>query len=367
MTARQRRISFVVGNLNSGGAERAALNLAQASAAECRIVAEWAGGDLADDPLAAGAAVLSTRYAAGSRAQRTLRLRRHLVDERPDLVVGMLSPMVVTLAGCGARVPVAHWLQAPLSRTTQAGARTIRGPWHRAALRWVGQQSVVVMGATPGVLEECAGFGMPVGKLKLLPNGIDVAAAPEPTLRRSAKDPLSIVSVGRLEPQKRPDLLLRATALLARTRDVDLKLVGAGADETRLKHLTSQLGLQDVVSFLGFRNRPMDVIAAADVFVLATDHEGFGNVLVEALACGVPFVCSDVPYGPRWIRGDDHRLGVLVEPGSVEALAAGISQLADSRPFAADTRAAAKLRAADFSIDRIAASFDELVGTLRAF
>jgi len=131
-----------------------------------------------------------------------------------------------------------------------------------------------------------------------------------------------------------------------------------------LQRLTSQLGLVDAVSFVGFHERPMEVIAGADVFVLATDHEGFGNVVVEALACGVPCVCSDVPYGPRWILGGDDRLGVLVKPGSAEALAAGIAQVADRRPFGADMRAAARRRAAEFSIDRVAADFDELVGEL---
>ena len=112
--------------------------------------------------------------------------------------------------------------------------------------------------------------------------------------------------VGRLEPQKRPDLLLEAVALLSTEREVELiLLVGSGACERELEEKARMLGIAERVTFTGFVPDPYQCISSADVFALATDHEGFGNVIVEALACGVPTVVSDVPYGPRFILGAD--------------------------------------------------------------
>jgi glycosyltransferase involved in cell wall biosynthesis len=363
--AGSRRVSIVLDFLNSGGAERAALNLAVAAPrTQCQVVAEWDGGDLRADPLASSVTVLSASTERLGRARRVANLARHLRRERPDFLVSMLSPLVATLAGELARVPVVHWLQAPWTRSTAAGGRDAHGRAATATLRFVGRRSAMVMAATPGLVEECVGLGIPREKLVVLPNGLELPpVAPPRTPAPGA--PRKLVTVGRLERPKRHDLLLRAVAALqARGHQLELTLVGSGSEEADLRRLAESLGLAGSARFAGFVADPAAALREADVFILATEYEGFGNVIVEAMAGGLPVVVSDVPYGPRFItQGDEY--ATLVEPGSAEALADGIEAALARLPLPADVRRRAQERAAEFSVERVADQFEELLDQIR--
>jgi glycosyltransferase involved in cell wall biosynthesis len=353
-----RTVAFVLPSLNSGGAERAALNLAANTVrSRCIVVAESGCGDLASDPLARETVVVSSgRRRNYGRAVRVQQLAQTLRRVRPDLVVSMLSPFVTTAAGTAAGAPVLHWVQAPWSETTPVGGQGLVAALHRIMLRAVARRSRLFAAATPGLLEECRELGISPTKLVLLPNGLVLPPFPPRAPDRTRS---RIVSVGRLEPQKRQDLLLEAVASISRERTVELVLVGTGARERQLREQAQTLGIAERVTFTGFVPDPSHHIAAADVFALATDHEGFGNVIVEALACGVPTVVSDVPYGPQFILCST-RIGQLVEPGSSSALAKAL-RLALDRPPSESERADARRRAEDFRIDRVAARFEQLV------
>ena len=132
-TARREKVAFVMTDLNSGGAERAALDLAHAAQMyDCRIVAEWRRGDLLDDPLATGATFLSRRAHRISRVRRIVNLVRWLRMNRPVVVVSMLSPVVTTAASPdrGARCPVATGTGVANNRRRQVGTT-----WCRRARR----------------------------------------------------------------------------------------------------------------------------------------------------------------------------------------------------------------------------------------
>jgi glycosyltransferase involved in cell wall biosynthesis len=104
---------------------------------------------------------------------------------------------------------------------------------------------------------------------------------------------------------------------------VRLTIYGEGVERSKLETLRDRLGLGDVVSFAGFERDINKIYLGADAFVLSSDFEGFGNVIVEALAFGLPVVSTDSPYGPRDIL-DGGKYGVLVPCGSSSALAGGI-------------------------------------------
>jgi glycosyltransferase involved in cell wall biosynthesis len=141
------------------------------------------------------------------------------------------------------------------------------------------------------------------------------------------------LSVGRLSHQKGQDLLLEALAL-ARPHlpPVELTLVGSGPEEDRLRRLTRQLGLDEIVHFPGYVSDPAPWFRSADCFVLTSRWEGFGVVLVEALQFGLPLVAVDCDFGPADVITDP-RLGELVPAGDVQALADGLQ-----RAVARDTR-----------------------------
>ncbi len=102
-----------------------------------------------------------------------------------------------------------------------------------------------------------------------------------------------IITAGRLEHVKRYDRLLRIFALL-RGQSIKAKLViaGKGTLERDLRKLSKELGIQDYVSFIGFRDDIFSWIKKADLFVLTSDYEGFPMVLLESMACGTPVITS---------------------------------------------------------------------------
>ncbi len=84
--------------------------------------------------------------------------------------------------------------------------------------------------------------------------------------------------------------------------------------------LAHQLGVADKIIMPGFAKNPFPYYETADLFVLSSDYEGFGNVIVEALACGIPVVSTDCPSGPAEILSDD-LFGLLAPVGDADALA----------------------------------------------
>ena len=123
-------------------------------------------------------------------------------------------------------------------------------------------------------------------------------------------------------PHKDFATLIAAFAIVTQTRDVRLILLGEGPLHADLLALAESLGVAERVSLPGFQPNPLPFMRRAAVLVVSSAYEGFGNVLVEALACGTPVVSTDCPYGPAEIleRG---RFGMLVPVGDRKAMAAG--------------------------------------------
>jgi glycosyltransferase involved in cell wall biosynthesis len=134
---------------------------------------------------------------------------------------------------------------------------------------------------------------------------------------------VGMTGAGRLTRQKDFATLLRAFALVLKRRPVRLLLLGDGPERKRLESLAAELGISAVVDFYGFVANPFPFIARSDLFVLSSAWEGFGNVLVEAMALGVPVVSTDCPSGPREILHDG-TLGPLVAVADHTALAEAI-------------------------------------------
>ncbi len=150
----------------------------------------------------------------------------------------------------------------------------------------------------------------------------ELAAEPLPEPRPPGQ---LVVTCGRLTEQKDQDLLLRAFARLDRDPRPTLWVLGQGERLPRLQALARELCIESRVKFWGFCENPYPFLAAADVFALSSRWEGFGNVLVEALACGLPIVSTDCPHGPREIL-DDGRYGKLVPVGDVAGFAASLRE-----------------------------------------
>ena len=206
--------------------------------------------------------------------------------------------------------------------------RGLYGWWSRRALR----QADVFLANGDALAEAFEGrYPFAAGRVRRLYNPtnfeqIDERAQAAPDLRFSGKP--TIVSAGRLHPQKRFDILLEAFARLRAHRDVDLIILGEGELRQALERQVAELGLQNAVRLPGFLNNPFAVFARAHLFVLSSDFEGLPNVLIEAQGLGIPAIATDCPTGPAEIIVPDET-GLLIPPGDPAALADAMGRLLD--------------------------------------
>jgi L-malate glycosyltransferase len=178
-------------------------------------------------------------------------------------------------------------------------------------------------------------------------------------------DTLVVGTVANLRAQKAyPDLLAAALDVVERLPDVRFGAVGQGPLEAEIRALHARLGLADRLLLLGHRPDAVRVMAACDVFVLASLYEGLGVAVMEALALGLPVVATAVGGVPEVV--DNGREGLLVPPRQPHALAdALLSLLTDDERRGRMADAAARRGAAlsiDTAVRRTEAVYHELAG-----
>ncbi len=175
-----------------------------------------------------------------------------------------------------------------------------------------------------------------------------VEPCPHPWLDTTNGPPV-ILGAGSFTPQKDFPTLIRAFDQIHSRRDVRLIIISDGEQRNKIKKLIRNYGLEDVIDLPGFVDNPYSFMRAADVFALSSKWEGFGNVLVEAMACGTPVVSTDCPSGPSEILVDG-RFGLLVPVENETALADAIGKTLDE-PISRDEL---QDRSDDFSVKTIA-------------
>jgi len=209
--------------------------------------------------------------------------------------------------------------------------------FHNWLIRNVYRHLSIVVSVSEGVKDDlCKSLGIERSKIKVIYNPIHI----ERVIKLSQDEIIAdetffdgksfyIFSMGRLVRQKRFDLLLMAfQRVLPKLEMAKLVIIGDGPLKAELYSKAIKLGIAENVLFLPFQGNPFQYIKKADVFVLTSDFEGFGNVLVEALALGKQIVSTDAPSGPREIL-DDGKFGALVNCSDVDAIAEKILAIAN--------------------------------------
>lgn len=134
----------------------------------------------------------------------------------------------------------------------------------------------------------------------------------------------TVITVGRLHPQKNHLLLIDAFSKVQKEIDnLRLIILGEGKEKNKIKQKIKELNIENYIEFINFQENPYPYYKHADIFVLSSLWEGFGNVLVEALACGTPVISTDCPGGPRKIL-DHGKYGKLIPINDSEAMAEAI-------------------------------------------
>lgn len=168
----------------------------------------------------------------------------------------------------------------------------------------------------------------------------------------------TVIFVGRLVKVKRLDLLLKAFHLLVQKTPARLLIVGDGLERVSVLEFISTHHLTSICHLAGHQDNPLPWIQTADLLVLPSDYEGFGNVLVEAMACGTQVISTDCPHGPAEIL--EHGLyGQLVAPGNAHALSHAM-QRALSNEFHVSAQSLAQ-RAQQFSLDTAARQYLDVI------
>ena len=207
-----------------------------------------------------------------------------------------------------------------------------RGPGVAAAIaveRFVGRHTDVMLSQNHEDIERAIRHRIvPERRLEWVGNGIaleNFLAAPP---REQAARPVVITCVARMEPVKNHALLLEAAAKLqASGRRFELWLVGGGEGRARCERLVADLGLSDVVRFLGYRDDIPVLLARSDIGVLTSLKEGIPRAAVEAMASGLPMVATRVTGTREVVRDGD--TGFLVDVDDADGLAKSLARLVD--------------------------------------
>lgn len=213
---------------------------------------------------------------------------------------------------------------------------------------------------------------LPKAKRTVIYNPIDPSAllqrTGKPTSDRlldgrasSREDTRTLIAMGRLTKQKGFDLLLQA---FARLKDIHIEwtltILGEGELRTELECLREKLGLSGQVRFPGVVKNPYEILRLADIFVMSSRFEGFGNVLIEAMACGLPVIATDCPCGPREIIRDGVD-GILVPNKDVEALATAMDRLMSDEGERKRLSDCASKAVERFSLEKVMGMWEELL------
>ena len=290
------------------------------------------------------------------------RLRREIRRIAPDVIltVGTYANVVVPRVAEGVPVVLSEHVHATRRLRDARFPRIIR-----RLMRWTYPRRVVVT-PTDGVTDDLrAKFN--ATRATTIPHGIDIdavraaaaeAVPPAEALRATAGE--YVVACGRLTPQKDYPTLLRAFAA-ARSRGLSgsLRIIGDGEERPRLEALARELGIAGHVRFLGHLDNPFPVMARARLLVLSSAWEGFGLVLVEAMALGLPVISTDCPSGPAEIL-QGGRSGTLVPVGDVAALAAAMADVWTSDERRAAMSSESRRRAEAFSMAEMARRYRDL-------
>lgn len=326
------------------------VNLASGLLAQGRqvdfVLVRAEGEFMADVPPGARVIDLQVRRAIAALPA----LVRYLRAERPEVLLAALdhANVIAVWAKFLSLVPtcVVVSVHAPLS-WTHGCANTVFGKVFRQLIQWTYPRANAVVAVSEGVRRDLIRyFGIEADKVHTIHNAIIHLRLHEMGCGEIShrwfgpqKVPV-IIAVGRLSVEKDYPTLIRAFYLLRQKQSARLLILGEGSERAGLQMLVGELGLGQDVELAGFAANPYAFMRQSAAYALSSTFEGFGNVIVEALALGCRVVCTDCPTGPTEIlRGGE--FGRLVPVGDSVAMAEALLQAVEEgalpRPPSLDT------------------------------
>ena len=359
-------ICFVLNDLAGGGAERTAINLInhldRQKFSPTLLLFKRNGPFLRHLQSHVNIVDLGSQRSRYS----LLPLARYFRKNQPDLVFSTLLftnalTVLVALAACPRAVRIVR----ETNSWTAAGRN--KWSWPDRLIGWSYRLADKVVSLSQGVAADCIyRYHLAPEQIQVIYNPIDIAHI-EHLASQEAKDcPFAagrsgyfeIMAIGRMTRQKGFDLLLQALALI-KTVNWRLTILGEGEDRNELETLAATLGIQKRVLMPGFQENPFAWLKRADLFVLSSRWEGFGHVIAEAMACGVPILATPCPFGPIEIITDGVD-GILCNEISVAGLTAQIEYLALNEEVRKRLAFNAKQSVRRFDVKKIVQEYEEM-------
>lgn len=351
-----KRLSLYIPTMNGGGAEKVFATLANYWVSKGYVVdlvlsrAEGVYLSILDDKV-------NVINLGSSRVlQDTVKLRKYLKLNKPDIIYSALphcnimSVFVTRLLKDKPLVVIGEHSNVNIKLGTR-GERLFR-----FLQKFFYRKADKIITVSDGIMNEY------ITLLSISPNIFKTIYNPAfslDNLRLSYEKPSHpwfslgvpiILSVARLEEVKDYPTLIKAFSRVREEIDAKLIVLGEGSERRKLEELIQKMGLCDDIDLAGFVDNPHAYMRASDLFVLSSKREGFGNVIVEAMACGTHVVSTDCS-GPSEIL-ENGKWGRIVPVGNVEALAESIKE-SIKNPLKVDVTKRAK----DFSIEKISQEY----------
>jgi glycosyltransferase involved in cell wall biosynthesis len=341
-----RRVAFLLPHFRTGGAERVVLHWIEALD-RTRWTPTLLLGRVEGDLLAHLPTDVPVAAIGGGRAlTRPLRIARALAAHHVDIAYSATSAMNLALLAAPTRVPRITSEHTP----PDAFRRESKWPLLRRT-------------ATRLLTRRAAAVAVPTAAIGASVRGVPVAVIRNPVLR-DAPPPLApkeqgtrLIAAGRLVQAKGFDTLLDAAALLEQR--FTLTIYGGGPLHGALSGRIERLGLQDHVMLAGQTDALADRLAEADLLVSSSRREGFGNVLIEAMAVGTPVLATRAGGPETFI--DHGRNGFLTAPNDPAALAEAIRTLLVDSARRQSVRVAARETAAHYTATASVVEFEALL------
>lgn len=345
------RVLYVIDSLAPGGAETSLVEMAPSlvkRGVDLHVLALGSRLDLAPR-LAQSGAVLHTGPSSRSRAANVRAILRVARNVQPSLVhttlfeadiAGRTAARLLGLPSSTSLVNDSYGSShyAESSTPKLHAARAVDAATAKFATRFHAITHAIAETVSPRI-------GVPIQKVDVIPRGRnplsyplrtpEAAARMRTEMRISDHTPV-LLAVGRLEPQKGLHHLLAALPTVAADHPGLVTLIAGkdGRASAMLKEQASRLPLD--IRFLGHREDVPQLLSAADVFCFPSEREGFGGVLIEAMAVGCPIVASRIPTTLEVLGTPEGHVGVLTEVGDPESLAAGLRESLAARPEDSD-------------------------------
>jgi len=316
--------TFFIGGLTGGGAERVLCNLANYLIErdnEVEIVTMAESSSYTLHSKISRVVLLKDCERSNFIAntfKRYIRLKRYVKKRKCDAYIVMLPITTILL------LSLRRYIDAPIIASERSFPPAIYSKLMQKALKAIASRADGWVFQTPNTMDWYAPYlkhSTPI----VIPNAVNEAFLRP--INREKRAP-NIISIGRLIPSKRFDLLIRAFAQIAsKHSEQKLTIYGQGPCLDSLITLSKELGIQDRVFFPGYTTTIADQLEMGRLFVLSSDFEGIPNALIEAMSMGLPCIATDCDGGGAKMLIKHQENGLLIQKNDLDAMVKAMDTL----------------------------------------